>query len=294
MLSLLLRSLGLVALFEILGLAVVAAAPGRRNVMVLVMLAAIAATATALHSLDPALMLASAVVAGWAIAAVTRRSAGVWPTVAVGMIPVILAASLELAGVDPHVSWSELHAQVEELAGIGLKPPSTEAESTPEEQQLADRTQALARTASTWALRLVPMELVAMALLQVLPLVAFSGAWARRRGFPVGVPPLASWQVPFASVWMLAAGLALVATRQHTAVVVGANVVGVAALWFAVQGFAVGLTAFGRRGQRLLRGLLLLLAALLAWPFVLSALALLGAMDLWVDFRRLRQAADES
>jgi hypothetical protein len=289
---LLLRTLGLVVLFEVLGGALLVTAPRRRLPVALGLLALIAALGASQRSLDPALFLGSAVLAGTLVGWAVRRGRGVWASVALGMLPVLVAGTVELAGSDPRRNWAELRAQVEQVAGIQAESPAPD--TSPEGQRLAERSEFMARLATTWVLRLLPMELAGMALLQVLPLVGFAGAWMRRLGLPVAVPPVRRWEVPFAAIWALALGLALIALRQRIAVVAGANIAAFAGLLFAVQGFAVGLAFFGRGRAPLVRGLLLLVAALLAWPFFVSGLALLGALDSWVDFRRLRRATDES
>jgi len=267
-------------------------APRRRLPVALGLLAVIVAAGVSQRSLDPALFLGSAVAAGALVAWAVGRGRGVWTSAALGMLPVLVAATAEIVGTDPRQSWQDLQKQVQEVAGIRPDPPVPDA--SPEGQQLAERTQSLAQLASTWALRLLPMEIASMALLQVLPLVGIAGARMRRQGFAVAVPPVALWEVPFAAIWGLAFGLALVAIRQPAAVVAGANIAAFAGLWFAVQGFAVGLAFFGRGRSVLLRGVLLAIAALLAWPFFVGGLAVLGALDSWVDFRRLRRATDES
>ena len=290
--SMLLRTLGLVVLFEVLGAALLVTAPRRRLPVTLGMLGLIAAYGALQRSLDPALFLGSAVGSGALVGWAVRSGRGLWASAVLGMLPVLVAAAVEIAGSDPQGNWADLRAQVEEIAGTKAQLPAPD--TSPEGQQLTERAQSLAQLATTWVLRLLPMEVAGMALLQVLPLVAFAGAWSRRLGLQTAVPPVVRWEVPFAAIWALALGLALIALRQRIAVVAGANIAAFVGLLFAVQGFAVGLMFFGRGRALVLRGLLLCVAALLAWPFFVSGLALLGALDSWVDFRRLRRAADES
>jgi uncharacterized protein YybS (DUF2232 family) len=105
------------------------------------------------------------------------------------------------------------------------------------------------------------------------------------------------WQVPFGAIWGLVAGLALVALRQPVAMVIGLNLAVLVGAWLAVQGFAVFLAALERTVAPALRNATLLLATLttlVAWPLVAFGLALLGLLDLWVDFRKLRPAAEDS
>jgi hypothetical protein len=114
---------------------------------------------------------------------------------------------------------------------------------------------------------------------------------------PVGVPPFARWQVPFAAVWFLAAGLGLLASRHLVATIVGANLAVCVAAWFALQGAAVVMALFERTlppGSRVFTLVVGVLTGLFAWPIVGTALAILGLADGWIDFRRLRTAADST
>ena len=80
---------------------------------------------------------------------------------------------------------------------------------------------------------------------------------------------------------------------------VGGNVVTGVAVVFAVQGTAVALAAVERSAAQAAGALrfviasLFVVVAVLMWPLLMTGLALLGAADLWVDFRRLRPAGDD-
>jgi uncharacterized protein YybS (DUF2232 family) len=141
---------------------------------------------------------------------------------------------------------------------------------------------------------LLPAEILAMAMLQVLPLVIVAGRSRQRAGGTVAVLPVSHWQVPFPSVWGLAIGLALLATRSEVARIAGANVVCVVAVGLAIQGLAVLWSWLERGLPPPARALLLGSLVLAAWPFLVVALALIGTADLWVDFRRLRPVTEES
>jgi hypothetical protein len=295
--TLLLRSLGLLALFQLLGWTVIAAGRRRRSgFAAALLLAALAGAAGMQRRTDPALTLGSAVVAAFVVERAVRRGRGPWQTALVGLVPVVLAATLDVTGTDPRRSWSEMQHELDRLAGadsLGAVPSPT---APPEERVRLERTQALAVTASHWALRLLPAEIVVFALLQVLVLVVVAGRAVRAAGVPVAVLPVASWRVPFASIWALALGLALAATRHPVPVAAGLNLVVVVAALLALQGMAVVLAWFGRTARtpgRTWMVAVVAFSALVAWPFVPAALALLGAADLWVDFRRPRRAADD-
>jgi uncharacterized protein YybS (DUF2232 family) len=159
---------------------------------------------------------------------------------------------------------------------------------------LLAQSQQLAATASRWALRLLPAEILALALLQVLPLVVVAGGFRVRSGLPVAVLPVTAWQVPFASIWVLAVGLALAATRPPVTRIAGANLVLIVSAALAVQGLAVLWSWLERGLPPVARALLLASMVLAAWPFLVLTLALLGTADLWVDFRRLRAVTEDS
>lgn len=144
--------------------------------------------------------------------------------------------------------------------------------------------------AARWALRLMPVELAVFAWVQVLIVIASARRVAVATGRQVELPRPSRWQVPFGWIWVLAAGLAFIATRQTVLVVVGCNAVAFAASVLAVQGAAVLWSAVERSPSPLGRAMLLAALALAAWPLFAGGLALVGAADLWVDFRRLRVA----
>jgi uncharacterized protein YybS (DUF2232 family) len=143
----------------------------------------------------------------------------------------------------------------------------------------------------------LPAGIVGMALLQTLLVVVTAGRLVRAAGMFTPVLPVSRWQVPFGAIWGLVSGLALVAMRQPVTMVIGLNVAVLVGAWLAVQGFAVFLAALERTVAPALRNASLLLATLttlVAWPLVAFGLALLGLLDLWVDFRKLRPAAGDS
>jgi hypothetical protein len=287
--GLLLRTFGTLVVFQLLALAVIFAGRRRRGTAVAVALAAaLAMWALVARQLDPSLTWMGAVTAGWLVERGVRKGWGLGRLSIAGTAPVLVAIAVTMAGVDPAASWSDLRAQVDTLAGVHDAAPDSAA--TPEDRVRAERTQELARTASRWALRLLPVEMGVLAWVQVLVVIASARRVATAGGRRVRLPRPSRWQVPFAWIWVLAAGLALVATRQTGAVIVGCNAVALAAAVLAVQGAAVLWAAIERSPSPLGRAMLLAALALAAWPLFAGGLALVGAADLWVDFRRLRSA----
>ena len=104
-----------------------------------------------------------------------------------------------------------------------------------------------------------------------------------------GFRPFAQEAVPDHLVWGVIAGGLLVASRQPTLVLVGLNVLIVLAPLYAIQGLAVFRHFFLRvKVPRLLQTLGFALFAM--QPLLLVAVAGVGLSDLWVDFRKIRQA----
>jgi len=316
--SLLLRSFALLVLFQLLAAAVlVADRRGRGPAAAAILLVAIAGMVALQRSPDPGLFFASAVVCAFVVGRVVHAGATVWRAAAAGLIPVVVASALAFVGQDPQRAAGSLREQFEQMAKVsaGRPPgsgtpvarpdtlataaaaPDSQRTVPPEERQWREQTEQLASFAARWALRLLPAGIVGMGLLQSLLVVVMAGRLARAAGMRTRILPVGRWQVPFSAIWGLVAGLALVAMRQPVAVVVGLNLAVLVASWLAVQGFAVFLAALQRTVAPVLRNVTLLLATLstlVAWPLVALGLALLGLLDLWVDFRKLRPAADDS
>ncbi len=114
-----------------------------------------------------------------------------------------------------------------------------------------------------------------------------------RRPFPPALP-FESWRLPDGAVWLLIAGLGLVATRDARLGPVGLNLAVATGLAFGVQGLAVlksFLTAHGMSPGLVL--VLFVFTSLALGPVVPLAAAGVGLMDLWLDFRRLEPGAKE-
>lgn len=284
---LLLRSLGVLAAFQLLAAAVVAAGVrGSAGRLTLCALAVLAGIGIAIRGFDPVAHFAGAVMAGWCVHYGARRRMGVGRVSALATVPVLIATGLTLAGTSPRQAWAELRSQVEVVAGVDPNAALVPGIS-PEERMVRERHQAVAGSAARWAMRLLPAEVVVFGWVQVL--VALMGARRILRNAQLHVPfgRPAEWRVPFAWIWVLAAALGLVVTRQSWAVTLGVNVVALVIAVLAMQGAAVTLAALERGSSPVARIVLLVIAGVAAWPLFVGGLALLGAADLWVDFRRL-------
>lgn len=138
--------------------------------------------------------------------------------------------------------------------------------------------------------------LVALSLLGHGIVAVSGGRWLACRGGRGGAVPNwtvpREWRLPFYVVWILVAGLALVAIRGEPATRAGVNLIVVAAALCAVQGLAVMAGLLHRAAPPWLQAVLGLVALLLMAPLLVPAAALLGLMDQWLDFRRLAAAGD--
>jgi hypothetical protein len=150
-----------------------------------------------------------------------------------------------------------------------------------------------AETALKIMRRLWP-ALVALSLLGHGIVAVSAGRWLACRGGRGGTAPNwtvpREWRLPFYVVWVLAIGLALVATRSEPIARAGENLIVVAAVLCAVQGLAVMAGLLHRAAPPWLQAVLGLVALLLMAPLLVPAAALLGLMDQWLDFRRLAAA----
>lgn len=104
-----------------------------------------------------------------------------------------------------------------------------------------------------------------------------------------GFRPFAAEAVPDHLVWGVVTGGVLVLSRDDTATAVGLNLLIVLAALYAIQGLAV-LRHFFQKGRvpRPLQGVSFGLFAV--QPLLLIVVACLGLSDLWMDFRKIRQA----
>lgn len=104
-----------------------------------------------------------------------------------------------------------------------------------------------------------------------------------------GFRPFAVESVPDHVVWLVIAGGGMLISRHDTFELVGLNLLIALVPLYAIQGLAVLRHFFQRvRVPRPLQGLSF--GLFVVQPLLLIAAACLGLSDLWVDFRRIRQA----
>jgi len=232
--------------------------------------------------------LASAVLCGFVVRRVLQMGAGVWRASLIGLVPVLIASAAPFVVGSPDVIWEEFQQQVEALVAVQDDVPESAGAA---ERALVQRQRELAMTAGRWMLRLFPAEVVVINLFQVLGVVALAGWLAKRRGESTSVLPVTNWRVPFGMVWAMVASLALLTFRSLPLTVLGLNAALIVSAFLSTQGTAVFLHLMGRNIAMRWRVLVLVLSALTALPLLMVFTALLGAADLWVDFRKLRTPA---
>jgi uncharacterized protein YybS (DUF2232 family) len=105
-------------------------------------------------------------------------------------------------------------------------------------------------------------------------------------------PVFRLWQAPEPLVWVLVAAGVLLILPVGQGRLVGLNTLAVLAVIYFIQGLSV--VAFHLERLHVKRPLRLVIYAVLGLQQFLSlAVAVVGLFDLWIDFRRLRQAAVE-
>jgi uncharacterized protein YybS (DUF2232 family) len=137
------------------------------------------------------------------------------------------------------------------------------------------------------ALRTAGPAVILVGLL-VVSLTNYVGARLCLRGRPFRA--FAEESVPDHLVWAVIAGGAMLISQHDTVELIGLNLLLVLAPLYAIQGLAVLRHLFQKaRVPRPLQGVSFGLFAI--QPLLLVAAACLGLSDLWVDFRKIRQAA---
>jgi hypothetical protein len=110
----------------------------------------------------------------------------------------------------------------------------------------------------------------------------------------VPLAPFVAWRLPAGAVWLLIAGLGLMALREARIEPVGINLAAASGLAFSLQGLAVMKSVLSSQGMS--PGMVMLLFAFVWFmlgPVLLLAATGVGLMDLWLDFRRLEPRAEE-
>jgi hypothetical protein len=105
--------------------------------------------------------------------------------------------------------------------------------------------------------------------------------------------PFERLRMPDGMVWLLVAGLALIALRDARTIPVGVNLAAAVGLAFALQGLSVVKVYLVTHGMTTgMIALLFLFTLLTMWPILPLACAGVGLMDLWLDFRRIEPRAE--
>jgi hypothetical protein len=140
-----------------------------------------------------------------------------------------------------------------------------------------------------WVLRhLLPSLLFGWtaALVALAVLLARRAAGALGRPLPAPVP-FAVFRLPEGALWLLLAGLALVALRTPQLLPAGANLAACVIFGYCLQGLAVAEFVLVMRGVPPgLMWILFLFVSLFALPVVVVTSTGLGLADVWVEWRR--------
>jgi uncharacterized protein YybS (DUF2232 family) len=167
------------------------------------------------------------------------------------------------------------------------------------------------RTIDLYAAQGVPDETVAMLrdraepftdlFFHLLPLVLMTSGIAlgtasllSARGWLVrrkaaGLAPFSplDWHLPDIWIWALIAAAILTLVPHVGAKVAGQNALGVMAIAYALQGWAVVASIFhSRKVHALVQGAFY--AVMVLWPPLAAALVLIGLTDVWTDLRKVR------
>lgn len=171
------------------------------------------------------------------------------------------------------------------------------------------------RTIDLYAAQGVPEETVAMLrdraepftdlFFHLLPLVLMTSGialgtasllsargWLARRKTEGLAPfsPLA-WHLPDTWIWALIVAGILTLVPHEGAKVAGQNALGVMAIAYSLQGWAVVASIFHtRKVHALLQGAFY--AVMVLWPPLAAALVLIGLTDVWTDLRKVRPRAE--
>lgn len=108
-----------------------------------------------------------------------------------------------------------------------------------------------------------------------------------------GVEPFSplTWHLPDVWIWALIAAGVLLLVPHDAARIVGANALGIMALAYAFQGWAVTAYIFDAKAVHpILQATFYLL--MLLWPPLATFLVLVGVLDVWTDLRKVRAADD--
>ncbi len=241
----------------------------------------------------PVAILAAYVVAGLAGGATLERG---WSTLAV----IALIAAMMVPGLLLGLQEMPMGEELSLLAGAlrenfveRLPADATEAQRTASlaefERQMSG---ALKVSARIWP-SLLALGLLAQAALGV----GLGRMLARAGGAHLVRPagrPFAVWEVPGATVWVLAAGLLLLLAAGEPGKLAGLNLTILAGLALSVQGVAVQVWVTGRYLPPAGRAVYWLLAAFFIAPVVVAAGAFIGLMDQWWDLRKLHRGPEQA
>ncbi|MCP4572384.1 MAG: DUF2232 domain-containing protein [bacterium] len=225
---------------------------------------------------------AAGMVAGFALGVRWRLDAALGGIV-VMLLPLILWSVQELpVGEQLDMLEAELLPQLESALPEAANPEQRRRALATERERLG--------SLLDLAGRIYPFVLAAGLLGQALLVLVLGWVSVRIFGWrlpPWRPPPFARWRLPFYLVWLLAAGVGLMITRQPTAAAVGLNLALLAATVLSIQGIAVQFHMTARFLSPLGRVVFWTLAGVFVAPMIMAGGVLLGLADQWLDLRNL-------
>lgn len=226
-------------------------------------------------------LMTCGILGGWTLA----RGWQLLPLLTVAAAPLVLIVALGLAGSSPVAVTEDMNAENRRVFETHLDTGLSESE----------RAEALARFDYVADAMLIVQRrfwpsLVAVGLV-VQAALALALGWLLARIWNPQPPRPAwrgavKWRAPFASVWMLVAGLAAAVSGRSELVFIGWNLAVVAALLLAIHGLAVQIWFVQRVLPPAARALYWIVGMFLFAPALVGSGVLVGLIDQWFDLRR--------
>lgn len=213
------------------------------------------------------------------------------PSIAAGSIMaafltvVTIALTFWITGINPFVMGQEIQQALEQAndwyARVGL----IDVEG---EQQLREYSEQMVHLVSV----LLPGSLAVWALTSAMLTYLIARAVFIRLNYSVPpVPPFSHWRYPWYSLWGIIAGLGLVIAGDQWDLLlvgnIGTNILYIFAVVFFVLGLAV--ISFYLKRWRVMKlvKVILIVAAVLYWPFAVVGIITMGMLDPILNSRRL-------
>jgi len=139
-----------------------------------------------------------------------------------------------------------------------------------------------------WMFNMMPMAFVWSGMALTAASMLATRAYFSRRPHPaVALTPINRWHLPDTWVWVFIASAVLMLLPIGESKALGGNLLGILALAYAFQGWAVMAYLFEHKGVHpAVRYAVYMI--LLLWPVFVVFLVLIGIFDVWTDSRKVR------